>query len=169
MLMCKVALCVFFLSAHVQTEPLGRQMAEFPTEPRLAAMLLASLKYKCSEEMLTIAACSSVESLFFTGRDSRKKVGCFGASVTICLRLLYFSVLAPNPSCIPLMGASPPPIRHIPVLQLDAGLQEVAVKQGDHLTFLNLYNSFLDNKKSPTWCSQRGFNYRALCRVSEIR
>ena len=51
-------------------------MAEFPAEPRLAAMLLASLKFKCSEEMLTIAACCSVESLFYQGRNARKQVRC---------------------------------------------------------------------------------------------
>lgn len=75
-------------SPSSQTEPLGRQMAEFPTEPRLAAMLLSSLKYKCSEEMLTIAACSSVESLFYTGRDSRKKARCGArARVHLVVRL----------------------------------------------------------------------------------
>ena len=52
---------------------------------------------------------------------------------------------------------------------MDAGLQELAVKEGDHLTLLNVYNGFLDNKKAPAWCAQRGFNFRALCRVAEIR
>ena len=36
-------------------------MAEFPIEPMLAKMLLNSAKYKCSEEMLSIAAMISVE------------------------------------------------------------------------------------------------------------
>jgi ATP-dependent RNA helicase DDX35 len=48
-------------------------------------------------------------------------------------------------------------------------MAEYAVKEGDLVTYLNVYNGFLDNRKSPTWCAQYGFNYRALCRVSEIR
>ena len=107
------------------TEPLGRQMAEFPAEPRLAAMLLASLRLRCSEEALTVAACCSVKTLYNQARDRRRT--------------------------------------------LDMGLREYAVVEGDHLTMLNVYNGFLDNRKSPQWCGQHGFNYRALCRVSEIR
>jgi ATP-dependent RNA helicase DHX8/PRP22 len=49
-------------------------MAEFPSEPRVAAMLLSSVQLGCSEEALTVAACCSVESIYFHGRDHRKKV-----------------------------------------------------------------------------------------------
>lgn len=44
---------------------LGRRMAEFPTDPMLAKMLVASEKYQCSEEILTIAAMLSVNAAVF--------------------------------------------------------------------------------------------------------
>ena len=40
-------------------------MAEFPVEPMLGKMLIASDKYKCSEEALTIAAMLSVNNSIF--------------------------------------------------------------------------------------------------------
>jgi len=44
---------------------LGRRMAEFPVDPMMAKMLLASEKYKCSEEIVTIASMLSVGSAVF--------------------------------------------------------------------------------------------------------
>ncbi|VVC34695.1 Helicase, C-terminal,Helicase-associated domain,P-loop containing nucleoside triphosphate [Cinara cedri] len=49
---------------------LGRRMAEFPLDPMMAIMLLASEKYKCSEEMATIAAMLSVNgAIFYRPKD----------------------------------------------------------------------------------------------------
>ncbi|XP_013406683.1 pre-mRNA-splicing factor ATP-dependent RNA helicase DHX16 [Lingula anatina] len=44
---------------------LGRRMAEFPVDPMLSKMILASEKYKCSEEILTITAMLSVNNAIF--------------------------------------------------------------------------------------------------------
>lgn len=44
---------------------LGRRMAEFPLDPMMAKMLLASEKYKCSEEIASIAAMLNVNSAIF--------------------------------------------------------------------------------------------------------
>ncbi|VDP08434.1 unnamed protein product, partial [Soboliphyme baturini] len=44
---------------------LGRRMAEFPIDPMMAKMLMASEKFHCSEEVLTIAAMLSVNSAIF--------------------------------------------------------------------------------------------------------
>lgn len=44
---------------------LGRRMAEFPVDPMLSKTLLASEKYKCSEEIVTIVAMLSVNSTIF--------------------------------------------------------------------------------------------------------
>ncbi|XP_015250685.1 PREDICTED: putative pre-mRNA-splicing factor ATP-dependent RNA helicase DHX16 [Cyprinodon variegatus] len=41
---------------------LGRRMAELPVDPMLSKMILASEQYKCSEEVLTIAAMLSVNN-----------------------------------------------------------------------------------------------------------
>ncbi|KAM3183001.1 putative pre-mRNA-splicing factor ATP-dependent RNA helicase mog-4 [Hymenolepis weldensis] len=43
----------------------GRRMAEFPCDPMLSKMILASEKYKCSEEVITIASMLSVNNAIF--------------------------------------------------------------------------------------------------------
>uniref|UniRef100_A0A0X3PV56 RNA helicase n=3 Tax=Schistocephalus solidus TaxID=70667 RepID=A0A0X3PV56_SCHSO len=43
----------------------GRRMAEFPCDPMLSKMILASEKYLCSEEAITIAAMLSVNNAIF--------------------------------------------------------------------------------------------------------
>nr|XP_055053012.1 pre-mRNA-splicing factor ATP-dependent RNA helicase DHX16 isoform X1 [Misgurnus anguillicaudatus] len=49
---------------------LGRRMAELPADPMLSKMILASEQYKCSEEVLTIAAMLSVNnSIFYRPKD----------------------------------------------------------------------------------------------------
>ena len=49
---------------------LGRRMSELPVDPQLAKMIIASEKYKCSEEVVTIAAMLSVNnSVFYRPKD----------------------------------------------------------------------------------------------------
>lgn len=58
------------LNHHGELTKMGRRMAEFPVDPMLAKMLLASEKYKCSEEMVTIAAMLSVNgAIFYRPKD----------------------------------------------------------------------------------------------------
>lgn len=44
---------------------MGRRMAEFPLDPQLSRMLIASEKYACSEEIVTICAMLSVNNAIF--------------------------------------------------------------------------------------------------------
>ena len=44
---------------------LGRRMAEFPLEPMLSKMIMASEKYGCSEEIISIASMLSVNNVIF--------------------------------------------------------------------------------------------------------
>ena len=45
-------------------------MAEFPCDPMMSKMILASEKYKCSDEILTIAAMlSNNSSIFYRPKD----------------------------------------------------------------------------------------------------
>ena len=44
---------------------LGRRMAEFPCDPMMSKMILASERYKCSKEIVTIAAMLSVNNAIF--------------------------------------------------------------------------------------------------------
>lgn len=51
---------------------LGRQMAEFPTDPMLARAILAADKYQCVEEVLSIVAMlGEASSLFFRPTDKK--------------------------------------------------------------------------------------------------
>ena len=48
---------------------LGRRMAEFPLEPQLSKMLLASIDLNCSEEITTIVSMLSVQNIFYRPKD----------------------------------------------------------------------------------------------------
>lgn len=49
--------------------PLGRKMGEFPMEPSLSKMLITSVEYGCSVEMLTIVSMLSVPSVFYRPKE----------------------------------------------------------------------------------------------------
>ncbi|KAL2346542.1 hypothetical protein Fmac_000542 [Flemingia macrophylla] len=50
----------------------GRQMAEFPLDPMLSKMIVASEKYKCSDDIISIAAMLSVgNSIFYRPKDKQ--------------------------------------------------------------------------------------------------
>jgi len=51
---------------------MGRRMAEFPLDPQLSKMILASEKFGCSEEILTICSMLSVGSaVFYRPKDKQ--------------------------------------------------------------------------------------------------
>ena len=52
---------------------LGRRMGDFPMDPALAKVLIASVELNCSEEMLTIVAMLSVQSVFYRPREKQQQ------------------------------------------------------------------------------------------------
>lgn len=52
---------------------LGRKMADFPMEPAMAKVLISSEEHRCSDEILTIVAMLSVQSIFFRPRDKQEQ------------------------------------------------------------------------------------------------
>ncbi|EPQ32387.1 uncharacterized protein PFL1_00583 [Pseudozyma flocculosa PF-1] len=60
------------------TKPLGEQMAEMPVDPMLAKTLLDSASHRCSAEMLSIAAMTSVSNPFIIPDEGRSKAGIEG-------------------------------------------------------------------------------------------
>ncbi|KAI5121300.1 hypothetical protein M0805_003769 [Coniferiporia weirii] len=50
---------------------LGRKMADFPMEPTLAKMLIASVELGCSEEILSIVAMLSVQNVFYRPKEKQ--------------------------------------------------------------------------------------------------
>ncbi|KAL5096802.1 hypothetical protein RYX36_001129 [Vicia faba] len=55
------------------TSPTGFQIAEIPLEPMISKMIIASSQLGCSEEILTIAAALSVQSIWISGRGIQKE------------------------------------------------------------------------------------------------
>ncbi|GAB5365942.1 hypothetical protein AAMO2058_001101700 [Amorphochlora amoebiformis] len=50
-----------------------------------------------------------------------------------------------------------------------AAHRALAMREGDHLTLLNIYNQFLDSGKDAEWCKENHLRYAALRRANEIR
>ena len=48
-------------------------------------------------------------------------------------------------------------------------MEEFAVTEGDHITYLNVFNSFEEADTDSEWCKDNCLNYRALVRAGEIR
>jgi ATP-dependent RNA helicase DHX8/PRP22 len=52
---------------------LGRKMADFPMDPTLSKALIASEEMSCSEEMLTIVAMLSVQTVFYRPKEKQQQ------------------------------------------------------------------------------------------------
>ncbi|GBG58980.1 hypothetical protein CBR_g24329 [Chara braunii] len=60
------------LNSRGELTKLGRRMAEFPLDPMLAKMLIASDGFNCSEEILSVAAMLSIgNSIFYRPKDKQ--------------------------------------------------------------------------------------------------
>ncbi|XP_010538373.1 PREDICTED: pre-mRNA-splicing factor ATP-dependent RNA helicase DEAH1 [Tarenaya hassleriana] len=60
------------LNKHGELTKVGRRMAEFPLDPMLSKMIVASDKYKCSDEIISIACMLSVgNSIFYRPKDKQ--------------------------------------------------------------------------------------------------
>lgn len=53
--------------------PLGKRMSEFPMEPSLAKILIMSVEYGCSEELLTIVSMLSVPTVFYRPKERQEE------------------------------------------------------------------------------------------------
>lgn len=110
------------------TLPLGTQMAEFPVDPKLARILLGSADFHCAEEMLIIAAMTTVQNVFNIPSGGQSKVAA------------------------------------------EVERRKFTVAEGDHLTFLNVYNAFITRgQKSARWCRDHHLNFKALSRAMSVR
>ena len=50
---------------------LGRRMAEFPLEPPLSKILIASVDLGCSDEVLTVTAMLSVQNIWYRPKEKQ--------------------------------------------------------------------------------------------------
>ncbi|KAI8922517.1 P-loop containing nucleoside triphosphate hydrolase protein [Powellomyces hirtus] len=107
------------------TMPFGIQLAEFPVDPLLATILMNSLKMKCSEDIITIVAMLSVQSVFVSPDGQRGEA--------------------------------------------EDEKRKFAVEEGDHITYLNVFNAFMKANRSARWCYNHFLNHKSLQRVINIR
>jgi ATP-dependent RNA helicase DHX8/PRP22 len=104
---------------------LGRKMADFPMEPALAKVLIASVDMGCSDEILSIVAMLSVQSVFYRPKEKQQ--------------------------------------------QADQKKSKFHDPHGDHLTLLNVYNSWKYSKFNNAWCFENFIQARQMRRVQDIR
>lgn len=108
------------------TKPLGMRMAELAVEPMMAKTLLTAPSFGCLSEMLTIAAMTSIGSVWIQ-RDGEKK-------------------------------------------QMESARRKFAVEEGDHLTLLNVYQTFITKgKKEAKFCHENHINFKSMARAVSIR
>ncbi|RYP50802.1 hypothetical protein DL768_003720 [Monosporascus sp. mg162] len=107
------------------TKPLGMRMAELAVEPMMAKTLLTAPSFSCLSEMLTIAAMTSVGSVWIQ-REGEKK-------------------------------------------QMESARRKFAAEEGDHLTLLNVYQTFVTKGKESKFCHENHLNYKSMMRAISIR
>lgn len=53
--------------------------------------------------------------------------------------------------------------------ELDEAKFRFAAAEGDHITYLNVYEGYLQSRKSAQWCHKNLINYQALKKIEDIR
>ncbi|KAK3940322.1 ATP-dependent RNA helicase [Diplogelasinospora grovesii] len=104
---------------------LGRKMADFPMEPSLAKVLIASVDKGCSDEMVTIVAMLNLPNVFYRPKEKQN--------------------------------------------QADQKKAKFHDPHGDHLTLLNVYNSWKQNGYSNPWCFENFIQARSMRRAKDVR
>lgn len=104
---------------------LGRKMANFPMEPSLAKVLIASVNLGCSDEILSIVAMLSMPSVFYRPKEKQT--------------------------------------------QADQKKAKFHDPHGDHLTLLNVYNGWKQNKFANPWCFENFIQARSMRRAKDVR
>ncbi|SGY72830.1 BQ5605_C005g03217 [Microbotryum silenes-dioicae] len=129
------------------TKPLGERMAEMPIDCMMAKILLDSAEFGCSNEILTIAAMSSVQV------SDRLTVKMHKTSQHCCHVSQNVFIMDEGDS-----------VRH------ELERRKFIVEEGDHLTHLNVYNAFVKHgRKASKWCHTYRLNFKALSRALSIR
>jgi HrpA-like RNA helicase len=104
---------------------LGSIMAEFPLDPQLAKMIIASTDYSCSNEILSITCMLSVPQVFIRPNEAKQAA--------------------------------------------DDAKMRFAHIDGDHLTLLNVYHAYKQNREDPQWCYENFLNFRSLKSADNVR
>ncbi|ESZ92197.1 putative Pre-mRNA-splicing factor ATP-dependent RNA helicase-like protein cdc28 [Sclerotinia borealis F-4128] len=107
---------------------IGRQMAEFPTDPQVAKSIIASDQLACSDEVLSIMAMLGESSALFFRPKGEQRV------------------------------------------HADSARARFTIKEGgDHLTYLNIWNQWVDSDFSIVWAKENFLQQRSLTRARDVR
>lgn len=104
---------------------LGAKIIQFNCDVLQAKILLKSIEFGCSSEMLTIVAMMQVDNIFVVPHQKERN--------------------------------------------MRKAKYQFFVEEGDLLSLLNIYTSFVEKQKNKQWCHDMFLNYKSLCKVSEIR
>ncbi|KAK3306704.1 ATP-dependent RNA helicase DHX8 [Chaetomium strumarium] len=104
---------------------LGRKMADFPMDPALSKVLIASVDKSCSDEMVTIVSMLNLQQIFYRPKEKQN--------------------------------------------QADQKKAKFHDPSGDHLTLLNVYNSWKNNGFANAWCFENFIQARSMRRAKDVR
>lgn len=96
---------------------LGSMMTEFPLDPQMSKLLISSPEFQCSNEILTIISMLLGRSLIILVEES-------------------------NFSSVPNVFLRPPNARK----EADAAKELLSIPEGNHLTLMNIYNSYISKR-----------------------
>jgi ATP-dependent RNA helicase DHX8/PRP22 len=119
---------------------LGKQMSDFPLEPTLSRCIVAALEYNCLNEMITVAAMISVESVWIEASKQQKKNN---------------STSGRYQSYLEAIEEAHSKLRHA---------------AGDHISYLSIFALFDSvGHRSKEWCEDNFINYRSMSTAARIR
>ena len=78
---------------------LGRKMAEFPLDPPVSKMLIASVDLGCSDEILTIIGMLSAQNIFYRPREKQAQVLLHKAHRVSARRALFLPTVLASRAC----------------------------------------------------------------------
>lgn len=169
--------------------PLGQQMAELPLDSRLGRALLAAAQTGCSEEVATVVAMLSVQSVWFAGQGQAALAAAKAKSVPSPAELLaensfiaFVHRIGEPASCLGnwCMWLISAPTRSVDSLlrrewhcaQDTKGLRlcRFAVGEGDLIAYLNVWEAWVGaGVGRPSWAHRHCLNHRTLLRAADIR
>ena len=115
-------------------------MIEFPLDPVLAKVLIASIKFGCSDEILTIVSLlssSAPRGLFYRPRVSIQS--------TTSYFLLYKILFKGKKQAL-----------------ADERKARFNQQEGDHCTLLTVYNEWKENGYSDSWCRDNFISSKSI-------
>ena len=142
----------------------GRRLASLPLEPRLAKVLLGSLRPRNHSDGNDGKATAGDATT-----DETRGFGCAKEILPICAMLSIKDVWLPTRG------------RRALSEKLDVAMKEFAVTEGDHITLLNVFNAYRDeltdggrragsaasSEAVAEWCRENMLNQRALEKAVE--